>query len=107
MTLVIGNLRYSIQVISKQIIKDEYGAEIVTWTNSYKLRAERKFAGGDKTLDNKEVFNSQRLVFVTYFRRGVSTDDRIIFQDKKYIIKSIVEIGFGESMQIDCELINN
>lgn len=107
MVLVLGNLRYSIQVISKSVTKDEFGAEIVTWTNSFKLRAERKFAAGDKTLDNKEVFNSQRLVLTTFFRRGVSTDDRIIFQDKKYLIKSIVEIGFGEGMQIDCELIND
>lgn len=105
--MILGNLRYSIQVISKSVTKNEYGAEIVTWNNSFKLRVDYKNAGGTKTIDGKEVFNSQRLIFTTFFRYGISEDDRIIFQGKKYLIKSIVQIGYKEGMQIDTELIND
>lgn len=105
--MILGNLKYSIQVISKAVTKDEFGAETVTWNNSFKLRADRKFVSGDKTIDNKEVFNSEKLLFITHYRKGVTTEDRIVFNDKKYYIKSIAEIGTCDSMQIECELINN
>lgn len=105
--MILGNLRFSIQVISKTVTKDEFGAETVTWSNSIKLRADKKFAGGDKTVDNKEVFNSHRIIFTTLYRTAISEDDRIIFKDKTYLINSISEIGFKEGLQIDTELIND
>lgn len=105
--IVTGNLRYSIQVIGKTVVKDIYGAETVTWTNKIKLRADRKFMGGDKTVEGKEIFNSQRLIFTTHYRKLVNEDDRIVFDGKTYLINSIVMVGFKEAMQIDCELIND
>lgn len=105
--MVLGDLRYSILVIGKTITKDEYGAESVVWSNKLQLRANRKFISGDRTLDNKEVFNSKRVIFTTHYRDVISEDDRIIFRDEKYLIKSISEIGFKEGLQIDAELIND
>lgn len=104
--LILGDLRHVIQVIGKTITKDEYGAETTTWTNKIRLRAGRKFIGGDKTIDNKEVFNSQRIVFTTLYRSIITENDRIEFNGKKYLINSITEIGFKEGLQIDTELIN-
>lgn len=72
-----------------------------------KIRAGRKYVGGDKTIDNKEVFNSQRIVFTTLYRKSIAENDRIEFNGKKYSINSIVEIGFKEGLQIDTELIND
>lgn len=105
--MILGDLRYSIQFISKQVTKDEFGAETIIWTNGLKLRANRKFVGGDRTIDNKEVFNNQRIIFTTLYRTTVTEEDRIIFNSKKYLIKSIVEIGNKEGLQIDAELIND
>lgn len=105
--IILGDLRHSIQVIGKQVTKDEYGAENIVWSNKVKLRAGRKFVGGDKTLDNKEVFSSQRIVFTTLYRSVITEDDRIIYKDKKYLIKSIAEIGNREGLQIETELIND
>lgn len=105
--VILGDLRHSIQVIGKTITKDEYGAEKVIWSNKIKLRAGRKYLGGEKTTDNKEVFNSQRIVFTTLYRNTITENDRIIFNNKKYLIKSIVEIGYKEGLQIDTELIND
>lgn len=104
--IIIGDLRHSIQVIGKQVTKDEFGAETVVWINKIKIRAGRKYLGGDRTIDGKEVFNSKRLVFTTFYR-NITEDDRIIFDGKKYLIKSIVEIGFKEGLQIETELIND
>jgi len=105
--IILGDLRHSIQVISKAVAKDEYGAETVVWSNKIKLRAGRKYVSGDKTTSNKEIFNSQRLIFTTLYRKAIDEDDRIIFEDKRYLIKSIAEIGFKEGLQIDAELIND
>ena len=105
--MILGDLRHSIQVIGKQVTKDEYGAEKVIWIDKIKLRAARKFQGGEKTIEGKEVFNSKKIVFTTFYRNIISEDDRIIFEGKKYLIKSIVEIGFKEGLQIDTELIND
>jgi len=104
--VIIGDLRHVIQVIGKTITKDEYGAETTVWANKIRLRAGRKYVGGDKTIDNKEVFNSQRIVFTTLYRNTITENDRIEFNGKKYSINSIVEIGFKEGLQIDTELIN-
>ena len=106
MAIVLGNLRYSIQVITKSITKDEYGAEKIVWSNKIKLRADRRFITGDKTIDNKEVFNSQRLVFTTLYRSNIIESDRIVFDGKTYSINSISELGYKEGLQIDVELIN-
>ena len=105
--LVLGELRHVIQVLGKTITKDEYGAETTVWANKIRLRAGRKFIGGDKTIDNKEVFNSQRIVFTTLYRKTINENDRIEFNGKKYAINSISEIGYKEGLQIDTELIND
>lgn len=105
--IVLGDLRHSIQVITKQVTKDEFGSETVLWVNKIKIRAGRKFVGGDKTLDKKEVFTSKRIIFTTLFRSTITEDDRIIFNSKKYNIQSITEIGYREGLQIDAELIND
>jgi SPP1 family predicted phage head-tail adaptor len=105
--VIFGDLRHVIQVIGKTITKDEYGAETTVWTNKIRLKAGVKYAGGDRTIDNKEIFNSQRIIFTTLFRKTITENDRIEFRGKKYFIKSIVEIGFKEGLQIDTELIND
>lgn len=107
MVLVLGNLRHTIQILTKSIAKDEYGAEIISWVNGLTLRADVKFVSGDKTIDDKEIFNSRRLVFTTHYRKNISEEDRILFEDKKYLIKSITKIGYKEGLIIDTELINN
>lgn len=104
--MIIGDLRHSISVLGKTIIKNEYGAETVNWVTKTTLRAGRKYIGGDKTVDNKEVFSSQRILFTTLYRSIITENDIILFQNKRYLIKSIAEIGFREGLQIDTELIN-
>ena len=103
--LIIGELRYSMQILNKVSTKDEYGAETSYWNHLTTLRCNRKFIGGDKTMDNKEIFNSQRVVFTTLYRK-LNESNRILFEGKKYTISSIAEIGYKEGLQIQAELIN-
>lgn len=107
MGIILGDLRYSLQVVEKNVTKDEFGAENVSWKDKIRLRAGRKFVGGEKSIDNKEIFNSKRVVFTTLYRAAITEDDRIIFKDEKYLIKSITEIGYREGLQIEAELIND
>ena len=103
--LVLGSLRYSIQILNKVSTKDEYGAETSYWNPLTTLRCNRKFVSGEQTIDGKEIFNSQHVVFTTLYRKLTETN-RIIFEGKKYLINSIAEIGFKEGLQITAELIN-
>jgi len=103
--LILGDLRHSIQILNKVSVKDEYGAETSYWNPLTTLRCSRKFTAGDRTIDNKEIFNSQKVVFTTLYRR-LNESNRILFEGKKYTIGSIAEIGFKEGLQITAELIN-
>lgn len=106
MALIIGDMRSVIKVMSFTTTRDEYGADIDTYTELMSIRAAVKFLSGTKTIDNKEIFAAQSLQFSTHYRGTITEAMRIDYDGKKYRILSIAEIGFKEGLLINCELIN-
>lgn len=106
MPLIIGNLRNKIKVMSFTVTRDEYGAEVETYTELAALRAEVKFVSGNKVIDNKEIFAAQSVQFITHYRSTVTEAMRIDYDGKKYRILSLEEIGYKEGLKINTELIN-
>lgn len=105
MAIIAGDLRQVIDIKRLSITKDAYGAVSETYTTVYTLRAAVKYQGGNRLIDNNEIFNSQTLVFTTYYRT-IENTDRIVFNSKKYKILFIAEIGYKEGLQITAEMIN-
>jgi len=108
MSNIIGDFRYSINVLAKSISVNEYGAENTTWiTIINKLKCSVKYGKGMQEISTHEVFPKQYIIFNTYYRNNISTENRIEFKGKKYLINIVEEIGFKESLNIHCDLIND
>lgn len=105
MSIDINNMRYKILIQSATKTKDVYGAESVTYTTIFTLKAAKKPAGGSKGLDSAEVFTSNNLIFETYYR-SITEDMIVVYEGNKYRINQIVEVGFRAGMQLFVEKIN-
>jgi SPP1 family predicted phage head-tail adaptor len=101
----IGEFRYTIVVVQPQTVRDSYGAESVTYTTAYTLKASVKYVGGAKNINNNEIFNSNNVVFETHYR-GITDDMIILFNNQKYSINYIAEIGYKAGLSITAEKIN-
>ena len=100
-----GEMRYDIIIQKKIIVKDNYGAQATTFTDYLYLKAAVKYNSGNKVMENNELFNTKNIRFITYYR-DIKEDMRIEFNEKRYKILSITEIGFKEGFEIIGELIN-
>lgn len=107
MLIILGDLRHSIDVTAKAITKDDFGAESITWNTLYtNLRASVKYGKGFKDVQEHEIFPKQFLIFSTHYR-NISTENRIVWKGKRYIINIVEEIGFKEGLNIHCDLLND
>ena len=102
----ISDFRYKIFIQLPTATKDEYGAESIVYTTIYTLKAGKKSLGGSKGIDANEVFTSNNLVFETHYRSGITDECIVLYDDKKYKINQITEIGFKIGLQITVEKIN-
>jgi phage head-tail adaptor, putative, SPP1 family len=105
--MISGNLRYWIDILSPQTVKDEFGAEQETFVLFTNLRAEKKEISGNYMLDNKEIFHSNRVDWTIYYRKNLTDKMRVKFDGKEYRILYIREIPFRQGMILETELINN
>lgn len=104
--MIAGNLRYKIEILTPSKTKGEYGAEKEIFVNYMTLRAAKKELSGTKGMDNNEIFNSYKIEFTIYYRKGINETMRIRYNDRDYKINFIKEIGYKEGLTIDTELIN-
>lgn len=102
--VILGNLRYPIQILSKSTTIDEYGAESITWNSVMSLKAGVTYGKGKKGVEDKEVFSHQLIIFQTHYR-PIQTNNRILFNGNKYLIEVIDVIGNYDGLNIHAELI--
>lgn len=105
MTLIPGDMRHTIKVISITSTRDDYGAEVQSESILYQLRASVKEVSGNKELNLNEKFLSKTVIFTTYFR-NFDASCGIEFKGSRYNIINKSEIGFREGLLITAELIN-
>ena len=104
--VIIGDLRYSIDVLIKSTIKDEYGAQTIVWNNYLtNIRAGVKWGKGVKETNEHEIFTKQFVIFTTLYR-DINPEMRILWRGKKYLVNIVEDINFREGLNIHCELIN-
>ncbi len=100
-----GILRESIMIQKLTTTQDEYGDVIQTYTDYLPLRASVKYAGGAKSVENFETWNSQTVVFTTYIR-NIDETMRIKWKDNIYIINSKPLINY-DYLEIYAEKLKN
>jgi len=102
----VSEFRYTITIQTPTNTKDDFGAEAISYTTLYTLKAAKKHIGGSKGVDANEVFTSNNLNFETHYRTGITEDCIILFNDYKYRINQIAEIGYKEGLSFTVEKIN-
>jgi len=101
----VSEFRYNIEIQQPTSTKDEYGAESITYTTIYNLRAAKKSLGGSKGVDAEEVFTSSNITFEIHYR-NITEDMIVLYAGVKYRINQIVEVGFRSWLQLVVEKIN-
>lgn len=102
----INEFRYNIIIQSAVKTKDIYGAESITYTTVYNLKAAKKPAGGGKGVDSDEIFTSNSQIFEIHYRTGITEDMIVYYNSKKYRINQIEEVQYRVGLRLLCELIN-
>ena len=104
--IIAGELRQKIIVKELTTSRDPINGSIIeTWTPKYTYRAKVNNRAGSKGVINDEIFNTQTVVFTTYYRHIVDTD-RIEYKGNDYKIMMIGEFGNNEGLDIITERIN-
>ena len=98
-------MRHKILVQEKTVNRDEYGAESISYTTVFTLKAAVKYVGGSKGTDANEIFTTNTVVFETHYR-DINEEMIILFKDQKYRINYIAEVGYRSGLQITAEKIN-
>ncbi len=106
MALIIGDLRYLIQLYGLNSTKDEYGSDAEAYSLAMTLRSGVKFVSGNKGIDLEEVFTSQTIQFTTHYRSTIVPTMVIVYAGQQYRILAISTIGFKEGLLITTELMN-
>jgi len=106
MAIIAGNLRYKITFQQSVNTRGGYGNEKQGFSDFMTLRASVKYLNGSKGIDNNEIFTSYGIEFTTYYRNGIDAKMIILFDNKKFRINNISEIGYKEGLLISTELIN-
>lgn len=105
--MIIGDLRYKIEILNPVLVKDEYGAENTTWQVFATLRAGKKEISGTKLIDNQEYFNTNRIDWMIHYRRNINENMRVRINNKEYRILYIRELVYKDGLVLETELINN
>lgn len=100
-------MRYQLTILAPTMVKDDFGAEVETWTEFTKLKAEKTEISGNYMLDNKEIFHSNHVNWGIYYRPLLKENMRVSIDGKLYRILYIREIPFKRGMILETELINN
>lgn len=100
-----GILKEIITILKLTTTQDSYGDVKQVYTPYLKLRAAVKYAGGSKSIENFETFNTQSIVFTTYVR-NIDESMRIVWKGNTYQINQIPVIEY-DTMQISAEKLKN
>lgn len=98
--------RISIEV--KNTALDANGDRVDTWTTLYNsIPANVAPSGGREFIRASRMFETASAVFMIRYRRGISQQQRVLYEGKYYNILSIDEMGRRDGLLITAEAINN
>lgn len=101
----VGLMRNKVKILRKSVVKDEYGAEMETYTQLCEPYAYIKYMNGNKRLSANEIFYNQTLNITIYYKE-LYTSDLVEFKGSRYRIVDIVPSTDLLFISIVCERIN-
>lgn len=101
-----GALRDTIILEKEVTFRDEFGGEVRSWEETFRLKADVKFDNGTQILENRETFNAMVCRMEIYFREGITRQMRVLYDGEKYRILSANKDRRLNRIELICELIN-
>ncbi|MBD5229553.1 MAG: phage head closure protein [Bacteroidales bacterium] len=103
-----GTLFYDIVIEKPEIIvNDDFGSQTETWVKHIKTKADIIWDSGSRTNDNNETFYAWNMTFRIRYYHDVNEKMRIVWNNKRYRILSIMPDRIKQVKTIRTELIND
>jgi SPP1 family predicted phage head-tail adaptor len=102
-----GKLSERITIQQPTVVRDAYGSTTTTWVDVVtNLPAAVNFAGGNRAIDNDEIFHERVTTFSIRWDGDVNETMQIVWANLKYRILSIDRRTHRREFFIRTELIN-
>lgn len=107
MNMRAGLLTESVEIWEKSIVKNGYGEETETWSLKYSTKARLVHDGGNRVVQNDEVFLTHLKTFQVRSYVPVTDWDRVKWDNKYYRILNIEPDRERMNITIKVELIDD
>lgn len=105
--MIAGRLNEIIAIEELKIIKNEYGEEQTdNYVYKFKTRTEVNYNGGNRQIDNNELFFSNDVTFTIRYYHNINELDRIKWNKNYYRILAIERNRQLQLINLKCNLIN-
>lgn len=106
----IGGLDRKISIEFRSVSQDAYGAGIYTYSTPFQAWAkiETRTTGAVENIDDGLEKAVQRVVFLIRYSTdvaGITSGDRVNYNQQNYDIENVVELGRNTSLRLVCKLV--
>ena len=95
-----GELDRIVTLLEMTSTEDDVGDQIDLWTVVAEVRAAKKALSSRDVMRTQGVVNAPQGKFVIRWRDGVTTKQRIIYDEQQFDIESIEELGRKQGLVI-------
>lgn len=96
-----GALQYKIDILRASVETiDAYGAKSNAWPVWRSISAEITDRKVEETTEPSGTVTRETITFRARYRDGITTADRISFGGKQYEIRSVLEIGRRQALEL-------
>lgn len=88
-----GNYRHHITIQQKSVTRDNYGAEVVTWTTFVQTWADIRPLSGRELFSAQAVQSEITGKILMHYIPGVVSAMRIAYDGKYYDIQAVIDAG--------------
>jgi len=104
--ILAGNLLYKLEFYKNLITQSETGAESYSTIKILSCRAEKIKNSGSFTINAKELFHENTLIFKVRNNKLIDENLIVLFENKKYRIAFFDRKAYENSIELTLEKIN-
>jgi SPP1 family predicted phage head-tail adaptor len=100
-----GRLDRRITIQGKVVTQDEFGGEVVTWSDVATVWAEKIENRGQERFSAQQFVGKSAKTFKIRWSATVAvvtTEHRVVFDGRQHDIHDVREVGRREGIEIDC-----
>lgn len=101
----IGRLSRRIEIQQATVTLDNVGGEVRTWSTVVRCWAQSRSITARERFASEQIREAREEVFIIRYRKDITPEMRIVFQEKKYRIVGLAEIGQKSALEITAEYI--